>query len=159
MTTRRAVLLALVLFVAVGRTAQTDEIPTELRTVLEKAEQVELLSLGLGEVVGEGFHGVKVLGRTTVKDAATRRRLVTAFEQGVAARRKGSGLCLPPRHGLRATHEGKTADFIICFECFGVLGLLGDETTAFAITETPQEVFDAVLKAAKVPLAPKADKK
>ena len=67
--------------------------------------------------------------------------------------------CFNPRHGLRVTRNGKTIDFVICFECFQVKVFGGDKDEGgFRITDTPQPSFDKVLRDAKVPLAAKPEK-
>jgi len=99
--------------------------------ILEKAESWDLLSLDTKRQKVEtkdGFHEWKVLGRITIKDAPTRRDLLAALKKGIAedeerkrkereeGRLTATG-CFQPRHGVRATHEGKTVEFLICFEC------------------------------------------
>ncbi|HVK07929.1 MAG TPA: hypothetical protein VM597_04035 [Gemmataceae bacterium] len=149
---------ALVLTLAAPAWAEEkNQIPDDLRAVLEKADKFELLSLSperLKEKPKDAFHGWKVLGQTTVT-AADRDRLVPAFAKGVADNSGVVAACFNPRHGIRATRGGKTAEFVICFECFQVHAYRGDkkEDDSFLITASPQPTFDAVLKAAKVPLA------
>jgi hypothetical protein len=51
---------------------------------------------------------------------------------------------------------GVTTDFVICFECRQVRVWRGDQKVAlFLVNGSPQPVFDEVLKAVGVPLAPK----
>ena len=64
-----------------------NKIPEAARTLLEKAERLELLSLdpafkkrGKPET---GFHGWRILGRTVVKEPAARKKLVAALLKGV----------------------------------------------------------------------------
>jgi hypothetical protein len=139
-----------------------NKIPDELRAILEKAEQFELLSLSPDrpqEQPKVAFHGWKVLGKTTVKDAETRRKLVTAFKKGVAENNGIVAACFNPRHGIRVTADGKTVDFVICFECDQVQAFVGDKKEpGFLITDSPQAVFDGVLKEARVPLPEKPKK-
>jgi hypothetical protein len=134
-------------------------IPAEHRAILEQAEEIEVLSLmpdHLSDPPPDGYHGFKVLGKTTVNDAAARKRLVTSFEKGVDI--DGTPFrCFNPRHGIRATHDGQTADFVICFECSYVQTFLnGAQGRTFAISNSPAAAFDEVLKKANVPLAEKA---
>jgi hypothetical protein len=155
-----ASLLALALAGPAGA-EEKNQIPDHLRTILEKAEKFELLSLSperLKEKPADAFHGWKVLGKTTV-EAADREKLVTEFKKGVEANDGTVAACFNPRHGIRVTHAGKTADFVICFECLQVHAYLGDkDEKGFLITQSPQPAFDAVLKAAKVPLPDGAKK-
>jgi hypothetical protein len=68
--------------------------------------------------------------------------------------------CFNPRHGIRVTHDGMTADFVICFECFQVVVYVtGDKEQRFLITASPAPVFNQTLQNAKVPLAREPEKK
>ena len=99
------------------------KIPERPRAALEKADQFELLSIDPDrqqEKPKDDFHGWKVLGRTQIKDADTRKKLVAALQKGVGENDGTVANCFNPRHGIRATHEGKTMDFVICFECLQV---------------------------------------
>ena len=128
------------------------------RAILEQAEDFELLSLdartGMTRMKGN-FHGWRVLGKTAVQDAATRKRLVEAFEKGVSEYKDGPADCFRPRHGIRAKHDGKTAEFVICFECaHGQVSLVdGSQPQTFLISSSPAGTFNEVLKEAGVPLA------
>ena len=155
--------LALVMASVSARAAEKEnKIPEDLRAILEKSEQFELLSLSpelLQEKPKDGFHGWKVLGTTTVKDAETRQKLVVAFKKGVEENKGVAAACFQPRHGIRVTHDGKTVEFVICFECFHVRAFAGDkDRKGFFITNSPQAAFDGVLKEAKVPLPEKPKK-
>jgi hypothetical protein len=95
-----------------------------------------------------------------VKVAEDRNRLATAFKKGVAENKGIVANCFNPRHGIRVTHDGKTVDFVICFECFQVQAFVDDKpVSGFLITDSPAAEFNGVLKDAKVPLAEKPDKK
>ena len=107
-------------------------------------------------VAADAFHGWKVLGKTTVKDAEVRKRLVAAFLQGVAENEGVSAGCFNPRHGIRMVHDGRTIDLVICFECYQVAAYVGDtRVPGCLITRSPQPTFGGVLKDAKVPLPEK----
>jgi hypothetical protein len=167
MTFYRSALLALLMLLtaraAVLGGEKDNKIPDDLRVILEKAEQFELLSLSpeqLREKPKNTFHDWKVLGKTTVKDAEVRKKLVTAFKKGVAENKGEAARCFNPRHGIRVTHDEKTVDFVICFECFQVQVFAGEkQVKGFLITDSPAATFDQVLKEAKVPLAEKPKKK
>jgi hypothetical protein len=153
-------LLALFLVGASTSAGEKDnKIPNDLQALLEKAEQIELWSLSPErpkEKPADAFHGWKVLGKTTVKDAEARKKLVAAFKKGVEENKGKVADCFNPRHGIRVTHDGKTADFVICFECYQVQVFVADkEEKGFLIMASPQAAFDHVLKEAKVPLAEK----
>lgn len=169
MSQRVCVLLASVSLITFGISANTadkeqhNKIPDKARLILEKAEEIELLSIDPVRPVEKpknDFHGWKVLGKTVVKDAEARKKLVAAFKKGIAENKGEAALCFNPRHGIRASHDGKTADFLICFECFHGHTYVGEKKMeGFLITNSPEAVFDKVLKDAKVPLAEKPKRK
>jgi hypothetical protein len=148
---------------ATSAAERVNKIPDDLRTILEKADQLELLSLSPDHNQRKpkgGFHSWKILGRTTVKDAETRKKLVASFKKGVEENKGKFAKCFNPRHGIRVTHDGKTADFIICFECSQVWVFVGDKREKdILITRSPESAFDRVLKEANVPLAKSLFKK
>jgi hypothetical protein len=163
MTRYPTVLFPLLALLLSGACPQADEkenkIPEKLRALLEKAEKFELLSLSPDdreEKPKDAFHGWRVLGRTTVKDAEIRKKLVAAFEKGVAENKGIVAKCFNPRHGIRLTVADETADFVICFECYQVKAFIGDkQAEGFLVTDSPKGVFDDVLKEANVPLPAK----
>ncbi len=157
-------LLTLILAGCSSRAAEPrNEIPDDLQAILEQAGQFELLSLSpilpKDEIPKDAFHEWEMLGKTTVKNAETRKKLIAAFKKGVEENEGIAASCFTPRHGIRVIHGGKTADFVICFECLQVHAYVGDQREkGFLITASPQAVFDSVLKEAKVPLAEKPKK-
>lgn len=149
------VLAMLTLFVGgnFARSEEKNQIPEELQAILDKAEEFELYSLSPEPQKEDAFHGWKVLGKTTVKDAEVRKKLVAALKKGVSENEGEVAACFNPRHGIRVTHDKKTVDFVICFECLQVKAFVGDkDTKRFLTTKSPQATFDGVLTAAKVPL-------
>jgi hypothetical protein len=131
----------------------------EAKAILDKAERLELYSLEPDEKAAAvdpdgGFHGWKILGQTTIKDANERKKLLTAFYLGLKASKGDIAKCFNPRHGIRAKAGGKSVDAVICFECLQVVYFVGNANTKDTITESPQRVFDEVLKKANVKLAP-----
>jgi hypothetical protein len=141
-----------------------NKLSAEVKAVLEKPERFELLSLdpAVEQAKGkEGFHGWKVLGKTTVKDSDVRKEIVTALDKGIADSNARGAKCFDPRHGIRVQRDGKTVDLVICFECGWVYVFAGDKEDRQGVavtTDKPQAVFDKVLKAADVPL-PKQGKR
>jgi hypothetical protein len=139
-----------------------NRIPEAPHAALKKAERLELFSL---EPEGgrkpppkgkETFRGWVVLGKTVVKGKA-RDELVAAFEAGVAESIGTGALCFRPRHGIRVQHGGKTFDFVICFECLQtqIYDGKGARLRGVLHSDSPQPVFDKVLRDAGVPLAKK----
>ena len=135
---------------------EPNRIPMDLQAILEKADSIELISLSpsrLKEEPKDAFHGWKMLGKTTVNKAEDRKALVEAFVKGVAENKGMAARCFNPRHGIRAKHDGKTADFVICFECYQVHAYLDDgKAKYFLISRSPTELFNKTLMNAKVEL-------
>ncbi len=163
----RFVALALVALFLGSVSGNADEkvntIPDKFRTVLEKAETLELLSIDPirpKEKSKDSFCGWNVLGRTTVKDAKTCKKLVAALKTGVEGYSGIATRCFEPRHAIRASYRGTTVDFLICFQCVQVAVYVEDKrVTSFGTSQFPKSVFDGVLTEAKVPLAEKPKEK
>jgi hypothetical protein len=131
------------------------EIPKDARDALEKADQIELLSINPKlpkEKPKDSFQGYEVRGRKLLKDKQDRQKLVEAFEKGAKDNKGVSDRCFNPRHGLRVTHNKKTVEFLICFECLQVQVYVDGkrkEADDFLVTKSPQRTFDQFLKADK----------
>jgi hypothetical protein len=139
-------------------TAPAGELPAPLQAALEKGGEFHLFSLRPARVkTGEGalhFHGWEVIGRTSIRDEDRRKKLVAALKTGVAENQGMGGACFRPRHGIRITEQGKTTDFIICFECYQVQVVVdGLQQKAVLVTRTPEPLFNDALKQAKLPLS------
>ncbi len=147
-----------VLAIVTGCASAENKLPDKVKEALDKAESFDLYSLdpmrGKGDKVPEGgFQGYKVLGKTIVKDADTRKKLVAALEKGIAENKGEVAACFNPRHGIRVTHDGNTYDLVICFECLSATVYAGDKADSnFLVTKSPQSAFNKVLTDAKVPL-------
>jgi hypothetical protein len=132
-------------------------IPPEFRKALELAETLELYSLDPSTPALKdeaAFHEWKVLGKTEVeKESLT--KLVAAFKKGVEeADQKVSAGCYRPRHGLRATVDGKSYDFVICFECVVVMiyGGHAEKNAGFHVSRSPAQTFNRILTDANIAL-------
>lgn len=134
-----------------------NDVPEPTMSALQDAEQYLLLSLDPKHhdmPPPDAFHRWGVLGRTTVADPATRKRLNDALRAGARENDGTVAGCFNPRHGIRAVKGEKWVDLVICFECMSVQVYEdGKQTRGFLVTESPQKVFDEVLKKAGVPLA------
>lgn len=139
-----------------------NSLPPAAAKVLQDATAFELLSLDPDRRENksdtDGLHGWRVLGTTSIKDSDTKAKLISRFGAGVAENDGTVAACFNPRHALKVTHDGKTHEFIICFECYQVQWYVdGQETKGFLITASPQPTFDEVLRNANVPLAAKSE--
>ena len=140
----------------------TQKIPEPVRTALEVVQEFELLSLDPKHRDSDKpseFLRRKVIGKTLVTDAETRKRILGALDAGVRPDRDLAGAaCFDPRHAIRVQHAGQTFYIPICFECNNVYVFVDDQAKPlyFSISGLPEPVFDEVLRTAKVPLAEKA---
>jgi hypothetical protein len=93
------------------------------------------------------------LGSTEVKNADARTKLVDSIVKGMEGKIEDER-CFIPGHGLRAKHDGKTVEMVICFQCAKFALYVGNEKPkGFLIGASPQEEFDVILKAAGIPKA------
>lgn len=135
-------------------------VPASVRAALAGAKSLELYSLDPSrqeDVPKDNFHDWKVLGKTNIAHAEQRKQLISALQNGVAESFGAAAACFNPRHGIRAVHEGKTVDLVICFECFQVQIFVGEEQDSVLLTDSPQPAFDKLLTDAGVPLPKPAE--
>jgi len=140
---------------------ELDGVDAQARAVLAGAERLEVFSLNpemTHRPWSKTFHNHKILGKTVIDSTQDRRRIFLALNKGHAESTVIMGACFNPRHGLRASAHGRTADLLICFECLQVEAYLnGDDAGGFLTSATPQPVFDDLLRKAGVRLAKKPD--
>ena len=137
-----------------------NSLPSPADKALSRSASFELLSLDpdprAEKIDGKGFHGWNVLGDMTIKSSDARAKLVATFKAGVAENDGKVADCFNPRHGIKVTDDGKTHEFVICFECYQVQWYIdGQKTEGFLITDSPQPTFDQVLNDANITLAEK----
>src|SRR5260221_8734957 len=112
--------LAILVTLCLAACAHAAEVPADAKAILEKAEQIELLSLYPAndkEKSKEFFHHYPILGKVVIKDEKTRKALIAALEKGAKENKGIAANCFMPRHGVRATAGGKTLELVICFQC------------------------------------------
>jgi hypothetical protein len=137
----------------------SEKIPEPVRTALEQSPEFELVSLDpkhRDEDSPSEFYRRRVIGKTVVKDAATRNRLLGALDASVRAEKNMSAACFDPRHAIRVAHGGKEFYLAICFHCGHIYFFVDnrrENENYFATDYSPLTVFDEALKAAGVPLA------
>ena len=156
MRVHRAWLSAVVLALGLAGCSAAAEIPAEVKAALAKADSWELYSLDPEQRKDPpkvAFHDWRVLGKTTVKDADTRTRLLAALEKGAKENDGTVADCFNPRHGIRVKAGDKTIDLVICFECYQTAIYTGEEKTGgYKTARSPQPVLNKVLTDARVPL-------
>ena len=138
---------------------QSNRLTADVEAMLDKADQIELISLSpehLQEAPKDAFYRWRVLGRTMIK-GEDKVAALKALRSGIAANEGMVAGCFNPRHGIRVTHDGKTTDLVICFECMSIQVFQGEKQLANVLTTADAKpLFDKLLAAAKVPLAAKA---
>jgi len=142
-----------VYLLAIRAAGEDNALPESVLKTLSNANQLELLSLvpePEKEKPKDHFHGYTVLGKTAVQDAATRKKVVDSLTRGMQGE-INPAKCFEPRHGIRAVHDGKTLELVICFACkqFEVYDASGNKQK-FLVNNTPEPTFDNVLKDAGI---------
>ncbi len=130
------------------------------RQILEGSDHLFLYSLAAygkpDETYEAGYFGDewRSLGHVAIGDAKTKAALLAAFLDGIA-QGKTRALCFEPRHGLRATRNGKTIDFVICFHCLQMQIYDGstENPPYVAISNAPKKFFDDLLSANGIALS------
>ena len=137
----------------------SNAIPAGTLAALQHADRYELLSLDptrMRTVPPDNFHGWRVLGRASINDEATRKKLNDALRAGARENDRMVAACFNPRHGIHLVRGDSAHDLIICFECLQVDVFEHEQwIRGFLTSPSPQPVFDDVLRAARVPLANK----
>lgn len=150
----RMLILALALLAPacteVEETPSTD--PTPFTARLDFADTLELFSLQ-PERPAEGqpgFNNYEIVGSTVLTDESVRKEIAKAIQQASSDPEGFAKGCeFVPHHGLRAIKDGKTTDFVICFQCGDVRVYEGGQRVyTFFITKGPQALLDATLHAA-----------
>lgn len=136
-------------------------LPGQARTIFEKSETLQLYSLNpswsfRGQKGAGIFHGYQILGSAplTPEETRTARRY---FHDGLIKENTFSAACFSPRHGLRATQDGRILDLVICFGCAGVKTYIDDkeeEVASTYINRDAQPAFDALLSSHSLPITP-----
>lgn len=149
-TTRMLLLAVVVVVPACG-----GRVPSDVRSVLNHADDFELLSLGPRSDETEGkeqFHGHRVLGKVSLPRGPDRDTIRSALLKGINDSDGDAAMCFDPGHGIRATHKGKLVELVICYGCkwMKVRGDVGvrDLTT----TDAPAAIFNKLLKEKDVPV-------
>lgn len=66
------------------------------------------------------FCDYPILSSVILEDAELRRKVISAFKNGVTSYHDSVAACFHPRHGLRVTSGKETKEFLICYECLRV---------------------------------------
>jgi hypothetical protein len=109
---------------------------------------------GVHTAVGE-FRGYPVLGEVEITDPELRKQLIAGFKDGYARRPAGGSTCFNPRHAVRVAENGRTLEYLICFECEWFDEFEDTSCRRAAINDDVRSVFDKPLKEAHISIAPR----
>src|SRR5262245_57513543 len=115
-STLPATTFLLTVFFFATMTASGEEVPPGryFAMILANATELEVYSIDPAvKVEKDGFHGYKILGKTTVKKEEAVKELVAAFKKGVEEAEKARQKDYQPRHGLRFKIRDTTIDVIL----------------------------------------------
>jgi hypothetical protein len=102
------------------------------------------------------FYGYPVLGKVEITDATTRKQLLDAIKDAIRRRPEMAAKCYWPRHGMRASINGKTVDYVICFECFRYEEFVDGVSIKRSVLNSDVEpIFSKPLVDAGIPIAPR----
>lgn len=137
-------------------------LPEDLRAIVEGAEATTLLTLDPRRLPAkpddephERFRRYPVLATAVISEAAEHRRLVEALYEGLKGEGAGPAGCFIPRHGLRFERDGRSVEFLICFQCTRVHVYRPDAEHKVDMLMGPgvKPVFDEAIKAHELPVA------
>ena len=123
------------------------EVAAELDGLIHKDGLITVYSLDPQPVDAAGpneFHGYKILGKKEVHDAGDRKELLAKLADSIRQSDGLSDRCFIPRHGVRLSSNGKTIDWVICFECKSGRRY-GATYGIFTLTDTANPIFDVYL--------------
>lgn len=134
-----------------------NRLPRKVRSILNSADKVELFAISPRKGDADGakpkdcIQGWKILGTATVSKKDEKQALVEAIDKAIAESGVlDAGRCFRPRHALRASHDGKVVELVICFECTQIHVYLDGEFEKFCATKrTPEKEMNRILNDAK----------
>ena len=130
----------------------------------DRAERVTLYSIDFRFLekpeqlpdTGEVIYGCPVLGKVEVTDVEQRRQLLDALKSAIARGEGGQYACYWPRHALRVESDGRTTDYVICFQCHNYKKYVdGRSITGSTISESAAPLFNKLLEDAGIPIVPR----
>lgn len=134
-------------------TARGNRLPAAAEDVLRGASELEIFALDPmpldeGSDTSGTLHGFPILGAARITDASLRDELVGLVLRGIRESDGSVAACFDPRHGLRAVHEGRTLELLICFECLQIHahGEVATPSGGYEILLTAQSVEPAVTR-------------
>ena len=136
-------ILAAAIFIAIFMPFH--RMPSVAWDALTHTDQFEVFEIEPQDASADLTH-FTVIGKVTIADAKTRKMLRDALRNSASDSDAQMASCFNPHHGIRVTKDGVATDFVICFECGRVqVWRDGQRIAYFAISHTPQPLFESVL--------------
>lgn len=144
--TRLLTAAALLLALSGPALAEDAAVPKEVQAVLLEAETLELYALDPEPKKGNPntLEPYAVKAKVKVAKGEDREALVEALNKGLVPDGPVAG-CFNPRHGIKASHEGKTVTLVICFECAHMYIHVNDKDEMYPITGHARTLLDRLL--------------
>lgn len=106
----------------------------------------------------ERFVTWPVLGKLVITSAKDRRKIVEGLKEAIEKRPERALDCFSPRHGLQWFEDGKTREFVICFQCSNYYECLdGNKVRSDKIGSTLKPILNKLLQAANIPMASESE--
>jgi hypothetical protein len=130
----------------------------------DRADRVTLYSIDfrflerqrLPDAGDEVVYGCPVLGKVEVTDIEQRRQLLDALKSAISEWGVDYYACFWPRHVLRVESDGRTTDYVICFQCHNYRKCVEGRSVADStIGEGAAPLFNKLLEDAGIPIVPK----
>lgn len=102
----------------------------------------------------EEFKGYPVLGKVEIKDAEKRKKIMESLRKGIRNSDGKMAKCFLPRHGIIATKDGKTTEYVICFECLQLKVWANEELKTEPTTTEPKSLLNDFFNDSGVKIAP-----
>ncbi len=111
----------------------------EGRRVLERADTLELV--GINPLLASESWEV---GKVSITDSALRKQILDQLFDDI---RNGDepAMCFNPHHLIRARHDGKEIELIICFQCSVIKSRRGDRVKWTPIARSSERHLDRIL--------------
>lgn len=134
-----------------------ERFPQEMRNTFAEARRIdvfetELCSGAFAEKLKPKergkFQGCKVLRRTAVTIPALRKQFVEEVVSAIGSHHSGNA-CFDPHHGIRAEHQGKRVELLICFECENFRGTSSTGSFGGGFSPAVKDLFERTLLESK----------
>jgi hypothetical protein len=100
------------------------------------------------------FRGFPILGQVAVVDPETQREIVRLIAESLADENRTQMKCFWPRHAVTIDVEGKTTDYVLCFQCRNAVVYSPDRGPYVTVGKASEPLLTKLLTDAGVAIAP-----